>query len=53
MATRIETLGGARRAPRAAWIVLFAIVMVAGAVVTLFGIQFLLHYERRRHRSRV
>jgi hypothetical protein len=32
MATRIETLGGGRRAPKAAWIVLFAIVMVTGAV---------------------
>ncbi len=32
MATRIETLGGDRRAPRAAWIVLFAIVMIAAAV---------------------
>ena len=32
MATRIETLGGGRRAPRAAWIVLFAIVMVAAAI---------------------
>ena len=31
MATRIETLGG-RRAPKAAWIVLFAIVMVAAAI---------------------
>jgi len=33
MATRIETLGGGRRAPKAAWIVLFAIVMVTAAVV--------------------
>ena len=32
MATRIETLGGGRRAPKAAWITLFAIVMVAGAI---------------------
>ena len=32
MATRIETLGGGRRAPKAAWIVLFAIVMVIAAV---------------------
>ncbi|MGA9161963.1 MAG: hypothetical protein WB297_14010 [Actinomycetota bacterium] len=32
MATRIETLGGDRRAPRAIWIMLFAIVMVAAAV---------------------
>jgi len=32
MATRIETLGGGRRAPRAAWIMLFAIVMVAAAL---------------------
>ena len=32
MATRIETLGGGRRAPKAAWIVLFAIVMVTAAV---------------------
>ncbi len=32
MATRIETLGGDRRAPRAAWIMLFAIVMVAAAL---------------------
>jgi hypothetical protein len=32
MATRIETLGGGRRAPRAAWIMLFAIVMVAAAI---------------------
>ena len=32
MATRIETLGGGRRAPKAAWIVLFAIVMVPTAV---------------------
>jgi len=35
MATRIETLGGGKRAPRAAWIMLFAIVMVAGAIGTL------------------
>ena len=33
MATRIETLGGGRRAPKAAWITLFAIVMVTAAVV--------------------
>ena len=32
MATRIETLGGGRRAPRAAWITLFAILMVAAAI---------------------
>lgn len=32
MATRIETLGGGRRVPRAAWITLFAIVMVAAAI---------------------
>ena len=32
MATRIETLGGGKRAPRAAWIMLFAIVMVAAAL---------------------
>ena len=32
MATRIETLGGGRRAPKAAWIMLFAIVMVAAAI---------------------
>jgi hypothetical protein len=32
MATRIETLGGGRRAPRAAWMMLFAIVMVAAAL---------------------
>ena len=32
MATRIETLGGGRRAPKAAWIMLFAIVMVTAAV---------------------
>jgi hypothetical protein len=32
MATRIETLGGGRRAPKAAWIVLFAIVMVTATV---------------------
>ena len=32
MATRIETLGGGRRAPRAAWIMLFAIVMVVAAI---------------------
>jgi hypothetical protein len=32
MATRIETLGGGRRAPKAAWITLFAIVMVAAAI---------------------
>jgi hypothetical protein len=32
MATRIETLGGGRRAPRAAWLVVFAIAMVAAAL---------------------
>jgi hypothetical protein len=32
MPTRIETLGGGRRAPEAARIVLFAIVMVTAAV---------------------
>jgi hypothetical protein len=32
MATRIETLGGGRRASRAAWIMLFAIVLVAAAL---------------------
>jgi hypothetical protein len=32
MATRIETLGGGRRAPKAARIMLFAIVMVAAAL---------------------
>ena len=32
MATRIETLGEARRAPRAAWLVVFAIVMIAAAL---------------------
>jgi hypothetical protein len=32
MATRIETLGGGKRAPRGAWIVLFAIVIVAAAL---------------------
>ena len=32
MATRIETLGGGRRAPKAAWIMLFAIVMITAAV---------------------
>jgi len=32
MATRIETLGGGRRAPKAAWIMLFAIVIVTAAV---------------------
>ena len=32
MATRIETLGGGKRAPRAIWIMLFAIVMVAAAL---------------------
>ena len=32
MATRIETLGGGRRAPGAAWIMLFAIDMVAAAL---------------------
>jgi hypothetical protein len=39
MATRIETLGGGKRAPRAAWIMLFAIVTVAAALAigTLVG----------------
>jgi len=39
MATRIETLGGGRRVPKAAWIMLFAIVMVAAALAigTLVG----------------
>ena len=32
MATRIETLGGGKRAPRAAWIMLLAIGMVAAAL---------------------
>ena len=32
MATRIETLEGGRRAPRAAWIMLFAIVLLAAAL---------------------
>lgn len=32
MATRIETLGGGRRAPKAAWIMLFAVVMIAAAI---------------------
>ena len=32
MAARIETLGGGRRAPKAAWIMLFAVVMVAAAL---------------------
>lgn len=32
MATRIETLGGGRRAPKAAWIMLFAIIVVAAAL---------------------
>ena len=32
MATRIETLGGGRRAPKAVWIMLFAVVMVAAAL---------------------
>jgi hypothetical protein len=32
MATRIETLGGGKRAPKAAWIMLFAIVLVAAAL---------------------
>ena len=32
MATRIETLGGGKRAPRAAWIMLFAVVMIAAAL---------------------
>jgi hypothetical protein len=32
MATRIETLGGGKRAPRAAWIMLFAIVLVAATL---------------------
>jgi hypothetical protein len=33
MATRIETLGWGRRAPRTAWLGVFAIVMVAAALV--------------------
>jgi hypothetical protein len=32
MATRIETLGAGRRAPTAAWIMLFAIVLLAAAL---------------------
>ena len=32
MATRIETLGGGRRAPKAAWIMLFAIIMIAATL---------------------
>jgi hypothetical protein len=32
MATRIETLGWGRRAPRTAWLVVFAMVMVAAAL---------------------
>ena len=32
MASRIETIGGGRRAPKAVWIMLFAIVMVAAAL---------------------
>jgi hypothetical protein len=32
MAARIETLGGGRRAPKAVWIMLFAVVMVAAAL---------------------
>jgi len=32
MATRIETLGGGKRAPKAAWIMLFATVMIAAAL---------------------
>ena len=32
MATRIETLAGGGRAPKAAWIMLFAIVLVAAAI---------------------
>jgi hypothetical protein len=32
MATRIETLGGGKRTPRAAWIMLLAIVMVAAVL---------------------
>jgi hypothetical protein len=30
MATRIETLGSGRRAPMSAWIVFFAVVLIAG-----------------------
>ncbi len=33
MATRIETLEGGRRVPQATWIVLFAVVVVASALV--------------------
>jgi hypothetical protein len=32
MATRIETLGSGGRAPRGAWIMLFAIVLIAAAL---------------------
>jgi hypothetical protein len=32
MATRIETLGEGRRAPKGVWIMLFAIVMVVAAI---------------------
>jgi len=32
MATRIESLGGGRRAPKAAWIMLFAVLTVAAAL---------------------
>jgi hypothetical protein len=32
MATRIETLGGGKRAPRAAWIMLFAVLMITAAL---------------------
>ena len=32
MATRIETLGSGGRAPRSAWIMLFAVVLIAAAL---------------------
>jgi predicted secreted protein len=32
MATRIETLEGGRRAPKTAWVLLFAVVMVVAAL---------------------
>lgn len=35
MATRIETYGGAAKAPRTAWMLLFAIVVVAAVVAIL------------------
>jgi hypothetical protein len=39
MATRIETLGSGRRAPRSAWIVFFAMVLIAAtlAIGALIG----------------